>query len=419
MGVGARSTRGTALWDALWSQVSGPIALLDLQGRHVDVNPAMCRLLGYDRETLLELLPADVTHMDDYVLTETAVQNIVREQIESFSAEKRLLRSDGSVILVLVNSSLIRAQDGSPELIVSQFHDITARHESELLWRQTLINAPIGIALTSLDGRCTEANVRLCELVGYRREQLVGQRCTDLIYNGDKEPVDALYAEFRDGCTDSASLEICMRHRDGHPFWILARLGLIRGLDDRPAYVVGQYEPLGDDAQVEEGRLAELTRMALHDPLTGVANRALLIDRYQQEIAKFPVQEGVLALLLVDLDGFKEINDRYGHVAGDEILQAAARELLGAVRTADTVARVGGDEFVVLASVADQAQAEELRTRVDRRLNTEPTAPDLGIRSGASVGMAFTRSPSTPYRVLLDSADQDMYARKNRSSERA
>lgn len=416
MRVGARSTRGTALWEALWNQVSGPIALLDLQGRHVDVNPAMCRLLGYDREVLLELLPADVTHMDDYVLTETAVESMLLEEIESFSAEKRLLRCDGSVILVLVNSSLIRAQDGSPELIVSQFHDITARYESELLWRQTLINAPIGIALTNLEGRCTEANVRLCELVGYRREELVGQRCTDLIYNGDKEPVEALYAEFRNGCNDSASLEICLRHRDGHPFWILARLGLIRGLDDRPAYVVGQYEPLGDDAQVEEGRLAELTRMALHDPLTGVANRALLMDRYQQELAKFPEQEGVLAVFLIDLDGFKEINDRYGHVVGDEILQAAARELQGAVRTADTVARVGGDEFVVLASVADEAQAEELRARVDRSLNTEPTAPDLRIRSGASVGMAITRSASTPYRALLDSADRDMYARKHRPS---
>lgn len=405
----------TVRWETLWKQLAGPIAMIDLYGRHVDVNPAMCRLLGYDRERLLELLPAEVTHPDDYALAKETIQDLEAGRIDSFSAEKRLLRSDGSVILVLVTSSLLRASDGTPHLIVSQLHDITDRYGAELLWRRTLGDAPIGMALMDLDGRCTEVNARLCELVGYRRDELLGQRGSDLVYDGDKAQVDSLYAQFKEGRTDSASLELCLRHRDGHPFWTLARIGVVQGLDDRPAYVVSQYEALGDDSQVDEGRLAELTRMALHDPLTGLANRSLLLDRFQQELTKLPEQGGVLAVLMIDLDGFKPINDRYGHDTGDRVLQSAAQEVSSAVRSSDTVARIGGDEFVVLAGLADRAQAEELRTRVAKQLNAE--APDRRVRLGASVGLTTTRDPSTTSHSLLASADRDMYARKPTHSQ--
>ncbi|NYH79261.1 diguanylate cyclase (GGDEF)-like protein/PAS domain S-box-containing protein [Actinopolyspora biskrensis] len=402
----------TVPWETLWKQLAGPIALIDLHGRHVDVNPAMCRLLGYERERLLELLPAEVTHPDDYALAKETIQNLEAGRIDSFSAEKRLLRSDGNVVLVLVTSSLLRTSDDTPHLIVSQFHDITDRYGAELLWRRTLGDAPIGMALMDLEGRCTEVNARLCELVGYPRDELLGQRGSDLVYNGDKAQMDSLYAQFREGRTESASLELCLRHRDGHPFWTLTRIGVVQGLDDRPAYVVSQYEALGDDAQVDEGRLAELTRMALHDPLTGLANRSLLLDRFQQELTKLPEQGGVLAVLMIDLDGFKPINDRYGHDTGDRVLQAAAHEVSSAVRSSDTVARIGGDEFVVLAALADHAQAEELRTRIAQQLNAAAPASCRRVKLGASVGLTTTCDPSTTSHALLASADRDMYARK-------
>ncbi|WP_438388954.1 diguanylate cyclase [Actinopolyspora saharensis] len=402
----------TVPWESLWKQLAGPIALIDLQGRHVDVNPAMCRLLGYERERLLELLPVEVTHQDDYALAEETIRDLVVGRIDSFSAEKRLLRADGDVILVLVTSSLLRASDGSTLLIASQFHDITDRYGAELLWRRTLGDAPIGMALMDLEGYCTEVNARLCELVGYGRGELLGRRSSELVYEGDKEQVDSLYPQFRAGRTESANLELCLRHRDGHPFWTLARIGVVQGLDDRPAYVVSQYEPLGDDAQVDEGRLAELTRMALHDPLTGLANRSLLLDRFHQELTKLPEQGGVLAVLMIDLDGFKPINDRYGHNAGDRILQAAAQEVSSAVRSSDTVARIGGDEFVVLAVLAEPAQAEELRARVAQQLNSATPDPEQRVRLGASVGLTTTRDPSVTPHDLLAGADRDMYARK-------
>ncbi|WP_176797885.1 sensor domain-containing diguanylate cyclase [Actinopolyspora mzabensis] len=413
MEFGAWRAKEHVLWEALWNQAAGPIALVDLSGRHLDVNPALCDLLGYDRETLLHLSPVEITYPGDYAMERETINSLIREEIDGFSSEKRLLRSDGRAVLMLVNSSLIRAPDGSPEMIVSQFHDITARRESERLWQQTLVNTPVGVASTDLAGRLSEANGKFCELVGLRRQELLGQPFTDLIYNGDQARVEALQTEFREGSIDTSTIEIRLRHRDGHTLWVLGRLGLVRGLEELPAYVVGQYEPIGDDTQLSEERLAELTRMALHDPLTEVANRSLLGDRFQQELCTLSKAGGVLLVLLVDLDGFKEVNDQYGHDAGDEILRAAARELSNVVRSGDTVARIGGDEFVVLAYLTNQGEAIKLRARVEQRLNTATSIAGGRIRVTASVGMSTTRDPSTSYSDLKNEADQDMYIRKH------
>lgn len=400
------------LWETLWEQVSGPIALVDMRGRIVEANPAMCRMLAYSREELLALTAADVTHPDDSPLDQAAIERFVASGADSYTAEKRLVCSDGNVIWVLINSSLLRAPDGEPRVVVSQFHDVTARRESEQLWRQTLVNAPIGMALLDLDGRWTEVNDRFCELLGYRREQLLTHRFSEIVYNDDTTRAEALFAELRNGHVDTGSLEICVRHRDGHPFWLLVRLSVVRNADESPAYLVSQYESLGNETHVGEERLAELTHMALHDPLTNLANRSLLVDRFAQELAGLPERGGVLAVLAIDVDGFKEINDRFGHDTGDQALRATAHELLSVVRSTDTVARVGGDEFVVLSHLADQAQAEDLRSRVDQRLSPGSDPSEEYVRPGASVGMATTDDPSSHTRTLLDEADHDMYARK-------
>ncbi|QUH02289.1 PAS domain S-box protein [Saccharopolyspora erythraea] len=402
-------------WRTVLHQAAGPVSIVDLQGRLVYVNPALCRLLGYDAEHLLRRAPRDVTHPGDPMLDRQAIERMLAGSQRSAEVEKRLVRADGTVIWVLVTSSLIRHRDGRPVFLLCQIQEITARKESELLWRRTLAHAPIGMALLDMRTHFVEVNGRFCEMVGYPREELVGRRVIDLIYHGYRRQVEELNAELREGRADTGSVDVCLRHHDGHPFWMLARVSVVRGVQERPVYMVGQYEALGDDGRVSEERLAELTRMALHDPLTGLANRALLIDRFQHELAELGERGGVLSVFLVDLDRFKEINDGYGHQAGDQVLQAAARELQGSVRPSDTVARTGGDEFVVLASVADDSEAEALHARITDRLNRTATAGGHRIDLAASVGLATTRSASAASRDLLAGADRDMYARKQRS----
>lgn len=404
-----------ALWEAICQQVVGPIAVADLQARHVAVNPAMCRMLGYTRDELMQRRPVDVTHPEDEVIDPPAIRKLIEQGVDNFPAEKRLIHADGSVIWVLIHSSIVRGENGSPQFFVSQFHDITARRESELLWRRTLTNAPIGMALLDLSGRWTEVNQRLCDLLGYEREELLGQSLSQKLYETDVQRVPNALADLRAERQDSGSLEVRFRHRDGEPFWMLVRLSVVPGADDRPAYLVSQYEAVGGGVRLGEQRMAELARMALHDPLTGLANRALLVERLDKEIAALSGRGGMLAVLMIDLDELKPVNDQLGHAAGDEVIQAAAHELQGAVRLDDTVARIGGDEFVVVSSAHSAPEAESLRERVERRLDTEIDSTGQRVALRASVGLATTRSPNVTTHVLLHRADRDMYARKTRN----
>lgn len=123
-----------------------------------------------------------------------------------------------------------------------------------------------------------------------------------------------------------------------------------------------------------------------------------------------------MAVLVIDLNKFKPVNDQYGHSVGDQLLTAASQELLSAIRSSDTVARIGGDEFVVLTRVHGSAEAEALRAQVTQRLNTTVTvACGLHFEMSASVGLATTRNSTTSPQVLLHKADRDMYRIKERS----
>ncbi len=401
-------------FEAMWHQVVSPVTVLDLHARHVDADPAMCRLLGYDRETLLALRPADVIHPDDEPVGRNNIEGLLAGTRESFPIEIRLLHSDGSVIWVLLQTSVIREADGSPNLIVCQFHDITAYRELQVLWRRTVGNAPIGMALLNLDGGWTEVNDVLCELVGYSRAELLTMRCGDLIdHVGDKQAQATALAELRAERSASETLEVRYRHHDGHPFWMLLRLSVVPGADDRPAYLIGQYETLrGGDMRMSQERLDQLIRMALHDPLTELANRTLLIDRIEKELAELAERGGVLAVLVVDLDEFKPVNDRHGHSVGDQLLIAAAQRLVGAVRSSDTVARLGGDEFGVLARVPSAAEADGLQQRVAERLNAETSARGEHFTLSASTGLATTQNPSASPHALLHEADRAMFRTK-------
>ncbi|GAB3281928.1 PAS domain S-box protein [Parasphingorhabdus pacifica] len=400
-------------WEAVWKQLAGPIAILSLDGGHIDVNPAMCEMLGYTREQFLSFRPADVTHPQDEQLNSATIARMIESGTDSLEVEKRLIRSDGSFIVVLVSSTLVRKPSGEPGFIVSQLHDITSRRESQLLWKRTLENAPIGIALLDLDGFWTEVNDRLCDLVGYSREELRTMHLADLTGEEDQNRVAELLEDLRLGRRTSGSLEVLYRHRGGQTFWMLIRLSVMPDANDQPAYVISQYDAIGGNIRMSAERLAQLTRMAMHDPLTGVANRALLIDRFDHGLAELPEHDGVLVVLLIDLNDLKPVNDRYGHAFGDQLLETAAHQISSVVRSSDTVARIGGDEFVVLTSVDHLDEAEQLRHRVTQRLNTEVGIFGRTVRMSASVGLATTRSTATSAEELLHNADRDMYARKD------
>ncbi|GAA4830682.1 hypothetical protein GCM10025787_07070 [Saccharopolyspora rosea] len=386
----------------MFDQAAGAMAIMDLQGRYLHVNATLCRLLGYQPHELEGRDYRDVTHPDD-VDPEGPLPS-------DQPLEKRYLRPDGGVVWVLVARSVVCDEDGTPRYFLSQFQDITARREAELLWQRSFANAPIGMAVVDLKGVWTAVNDALCAMLGYDRDELLGMSFTDITYEGDEPQSFDSLADLIEGRADAVTLEKRYRHKQGHPIWVMIRATTVPGVDGSPAYVVSQYEDIGEQRLVD----AHLAHLALHDPLTGLANRALLSDRLEQGLQQLERGDAVLAVVLVDLDRLKPVNDRYGHAAGDQLLIAAARELQLAVRAGDTVARLGGDEFVVVSMLADENAAHALRDRVERRLNTEAVVHGTSVRLSASVGHAVTADPQDSPERLLDVADREMYSRKRR-----
>lgn len=394
-------------WQMIFYQAAAPVAVCDLQGCVVYTNPAACDLLGYDLAEQLGRPARDFAHPDDPTVDRDLVQDMIAEGRDTFSAEWRAVRSDGEVVWVLISNALIRDSDGEPQFVLAQYQDITDRRAAELRWHQTFANAPIGMAMLDLTGRWLEVNDKLCDMVGYTREEMLTMRNADLTYPDDTSGTDLL-TDLAAGQRDTASLEQRYRHKVGHPIWILLRMSVIPGADDQPAYLVGQYEAIGDPVM----RDSHMAHIALHDPLTGLANRALLMDRLDQELAALPQCGGVLTVLLADLNGLKPINDSYGHAVGDQFLITAADQLLKAVRPGDTVARLGGDEFVVLTRKPNLHEAETFRDDVSQRLESGIIIAGHEVKLSASVGLATTRNATTPASELLHTADLDMYTHK-------
>ena len=384
------------------------MTVLDLEGRFLYVNRALCRLLGYDRDEIVHRHRHAFIHPDDRVGL-----NMIGDVLESASGEVshefRCVRSDGQVIWLLLSASVIRNDEGRPLCIVTHAQDVTDRHEFTIRWQRTFAHAPIGMALLNRQGAWMEVNGALCELLGYRREDLLAVHPADLTY--PDEEASAALADVLDGHRGKAILETRYRHKAGHPIWLFIRVSAVPGPAGEPMYVVGQYEEIGERLMSDE----HLAHLALHDPLTGLANRALLSDRLDQAILELPRDGAVLAVVLVDLDNLKQTNDRYGHIVGDQLLIAAGDALLHAARPGDTVARFGGDEFVVISRVSDLPASQALRDEVEQCLQTEIVVSGHQVPLRASVGLAATTSPATSRVDLLDAADQDMYTRKIRT----
>jgi diguanylate cyclase (GGDEF)-like protein len=150
-------------------------------------------------------------------------------------------------------------------------------------------------------------------------------------------------------------------------------------------------------------QIARLTLLATSDPLTGVANRARLFDRLEYELVRHSRHGERLALLVLDLDGFKLVNDSLGHPAGDRVLREVAARLVGAVRAQDTVARQGGDEFAVLAPRTCSAGAAQLAARIERTLEGVHSS---GTAVGASVGWAVYPDDGSDLETLTSKADE-------------
>ena len=278
-------------------------------------------------------------------------------------------------------------------------------------WRRLLDAVPAAVLIVAPDGTIRYANTELEQLTGYRRAELAWQPVEILVPEGMRSAHRDARHRFGESGTRrpmGAGLDISCRRADGSVFPADISLS--------PLDVGGETFVVATVADETERRrrVGELFHRAVHDPLTGLANRVLLADRLDQALARAEREPRTLAVLYVDLDGFKAVNDTWRHAVGDEVLRIVAERLTGAVRPEDTVARFGGDEFVVLCENLKQPTdavqvAKRILYEVRRPIRHRAGTCELSASIGAVLADGKAAGP-----ILIEAADHAMYEAKRR-----
>ncbi|MDO8178632.1 MAG: EAL domain-containing protein [Undibacterium sp.] len=330
--------------------------------------------------------------------------------------ENRIVSAIGQQRIMAWNNTLLRDEDGSVAGTLSSAEDITERKQAEADLRiaATAFEAQEGIVITDCDGTILRINQAYTKITGYNDEDAIGKKINFL--KSDRHAPefydDIWQAIIRDGFWHG---EIWNRNKNGevHPHRI--SVSAVKGMDGAVTHYVGTYMDSTELRQSED----KINELAFFDQLTGLPNRVLLMDRLRQLMTATVRSERYGALLFIDLDNFKTLNDTLGHDMGDLLLQQVAQRLTTCIREGDTVARLGGDEFMVmLANLSSlerdaAAQTEVVGGKILAGLNLPYQLDKVAYRITPSVGATLFCGHRTEVDVLLKQADLAMYKSKD------
>jgi diguanylate cyclase (GGDEF)-like protein/PAS domain S-box-containing protein len=282
-------------------------------------------------------------------------------------------------------------------------------------FRNAFEAAVIGMAIVGLDGTLLHVNQALTAITGYSREELLSASFQALMHSDEFEPDLDYIRRALDGEIAIYRMERRFVHRAGHAVWIELAVSLVRDADAAPIYFIYQMTDITDRKRFED----QLLHQAFHDSLTGLPNRALFVDRLDHALARARRPGTTVAVIFLDLDNFKVINDGLGHRAGDQLLVTIGERLQRCVRPGDTVARLGGDEFVVLLEdISDMNDAVLVAQRIAEQSLTLYTIRDRQVAVTASLGIAVGSSEQTSAEDLIRNADNAMYEAKRKGRAR-
>lgn len=393
-----------------------PLALLAMRctdGVVLAFNERAEQLLGY---TVHDILGKPV---DDFNFTGAAQIKFhdVLAALESggaFGLEQEfvLYAKDGTVRETIV--VFHRVALAGDDALIAHVRDVTterqsqrARDESEARFRAFFEFAGIAIHVLSFDGVILEANPASKDLLGYDPHELVGRSATSLSPEEDVEATRELGRELRAGTRDAVTVERRFFHKDGHLVWGQLTVSIVHHGDERR--MIGMIQDITERKRME----GQLLKQAFQDELTGLANRVLFRDRLRHALQRRDRHGTKVAVILLDLDGFKRVNDSLGHAVGDELLQIVGRRIASTVRAGETVARLGGDEFAVV--IEEIGEKDDPHTLADRLLTLLRMPMRVGGREvvvGVSIGIAIA-DPTDDEETVLRNADTAMYAAKS------
>ena len=389
------------------------------QGKVRFINPAAEALLGWSAGQALGCDVADVMVLKDSrtgALLECPARRAIRENaVVGIDFGATLVGRDGAQVQIDDSAAPIHNDDGSPLGAVLVFRDVRERlaieeqlRQSEERFRNAFDFAPVGMALVGLDNRFLQINGALCRLLGHTESELLAASQADFSVDSELEHErDCLY-ELLSGGIASAQFEKRYRTRAGKDIWTLVSVSLLKQ-NDQPLCYLWQVHDLTERKNAEY----RLARLACSDSLTGLANRAWLGDEIERQILLARRHQQRLAVVFLDLDNFKQVNDTLGHEAGDELLQIVAAKLKGALRDTDAVARLGGDEFIML--LPEIGSPEDVLVVTDKarvECSRPVTVAGQEMSIGISLGVSLFPDDAQDARTLLRYADSALYHAK-------
>lgn len=392
-----------------------PIMISRLEdGAYMEVNEAWVRFFGYGRDEVagrgaddIELwtVPGDWENLKRMVKSGQSVRGV----------ESRLRKKSGELADTMLWSELIELSH--EPCILTSITDITDRklaerqlRESERRFRDFADAAGEYVWELDADGRFTYVSRRVEQVLGYPPELLYGRRPTDLMPAGEQERIDDWYAEVVRRREPFRNMEYRSIARNGSQVW-----QLVNGVPiiDADGQLTGYR---GTALDITERKLAEarITELATRDPLTALPNRLLLQDRLTQGITAAHRSGEMLAVMFIDLDHFKHINDSLGHDVGDQLLKDVAKRISGVLRKGDTLSRVGGDEFViVLTGLKSADDAGQVAQKIINSLGQVYEIAQHTVSTACSIGIAVYPTDGADPGVLMRHADTAMYVAKS------
>lgn len=393
------------------------MALLDLDGRLLRTNAALTAITGWTAQQLGSRRLADITHPIHHDHGRRLLARLLDGQATMGDSVKRCVRPDGSTVLVKLRVAVVHGADGAPRHFVAQVEDLTAeeaargaRDRAVEEFETIFASAPYGSCIVEVhDGRpggVHRANPALSRIVGDVEEgvPLMGIVCPDS--RGDLQQL----IERACAGEGTGTVEVHLRCWDGSRTAALVSVSALPG-QSRSQRVVLQVVDITDRIQLE----SRLRQQADHDSLTQLFNRRRFLEEVESALAVGRRHGHIGAVLILDLDGFKYVNDSYGHSAGDELIQRTATVIRQVLRETDVTARLGGDEFAVLLRETDRRGAMRVAAKLVDALAREATIVTNGrpARITASVGVTtFDGAPMIGPEDLLAEADIAMYEAK-------
>lgn len=473
------SVAADAVFEKAFNGHTATMLLIDpANGDIVRANPAASRFYGFSRETLQSMSIQQINQLSSTQVAEEIA--LAKQEGRNFFIFRHQL-ADGDIRTVEVHSIPITMNDR--KLLFSIIQDISEKRKAaDALWhyqsqledmveektqeierrhqleRYGMIGAVVVLIILSvslayllshhrrMQRRAMEAerrqreiiwgtnvgtwewnvqtgqtwfNERWAEIVGYRLEELEPisiQTWLDLCHPGDLEHSGALLEQVFTGESDYYECEARMRHKSGEWVWVLDRGKVVEWTQDgKPLRMSGTHQDITEQALARE----RIQYLANHDPLTGLPGLRLLKELMPQAFSQAKRTGEYVAVLFVDLDGFKVVNDSYGHEAGDAVLKEVAARLQGCLRESDTVARIGGDEFlIILSGLQIRSDATTLSRKVIDAVSEGYNYQGAPLSIGASVGIALFPEHGEEVDAVIRHADQAMYVAKRNGKGR-